>query len=305
MKRLLLGASAVIALSAGHAVRADDDYHFHDGNKNPAISYVRHSLAQSVILNGPWTLHESVANFIHDASGIVPPATQTAPPYTGTGTPYASYCNAAGKLAVNHGFSLMQPYYFPFVRRHGDILEGFFDYRPRNEQEAVVAAISTDWGASWIFKGEALALNPYCPWFPSDPDNQFVSVNGIKTAYGSDPNSAADNGLGHPVVLKVNGVQRIYELNRANNHIDSDQLVVHTLTPSEDNPLSKLPGYGYVSPLSTGGYPALEATAQATSGLHNPDAIMGAVRLGPTTTVVYVEKTLNADTGLVLLSHEI
>ena len=77
MKRLLLGASAVIALSAGHAVRADDDYHFHDGNKNPAISYVRNSLAQSVILNG------------------------------------------AGKLAVNHGFSLMQPYYFPFVRRHG------------------------------------------------------------------------------------------------------------------------------------------------------------------------------------------
>ena len=193
MKRLLLGASAVIALSAGYAVRADDDYHFHDRDKNLTISYVRNSLAQSVILNGPWTLHESVANFIHDASGIVPPAAQTAPPYTGTGTPYASYCNAAGKLAVNHGFSLMQPYYFPFVRRHGDILEGFFDYRPRNEQEAVVAAISTDWGASWIFKGEALALNPYCPWFPSDPDNQFVSVNGVKTAYGSDPNSAADN----------------------------------------------------------------------------------------------------------------
>ena len=74
MKRMLLGASAVIALSAGHAVRADDDYHFHDGNKNPSISYVRNSLAQSVILNGPWTLHKSVANFIHDASGIVPPA---------------------------------------------------------------------------------------------------------------------------------------------------------------------------------------------------------------------------------------
>jgi hypothetical protein len=38
----------------------------------------------------------------------------------------------------------MQPYYFPFVRRRGDVLEGFFDYRPRNEQEAVVSAISTD-----------------------------------------------------------------------------------------------------------------------------------------------------------------
>jgi len=135
-------------------------------------------------------------------SGHRPPASQTAPPYTGTGTPYASYCNAAGKLAVITAFSLMQPYYFPFVRRHGDILEGFFDYRPRNEQEAVVAAISTDWGASWIFKGEALAAQPLLPVCSSDPDNQFVSVNGVKTAYGSDPNSAADNGLGHPVVLR-------------------------------------------------------------------------------------------------------
>ena len=39
-----------------------------------------------------------------------------------------------------------------------------------------------------------------------------MNVNGVKTAYGSDPNNAADNGLGHPVVLKVKGVQRIYEL---------------------------------------------------------------------------------------------
>lgn len=122
-----------------------------------------------------------------------------------------------------------------------------------------------------------------------------MSVNGAKTAYGKDPNSAGDNGLGHPVVLKVNGVQRIYELNRANFHIDSDQLVVHTLTPSEDSPLSKLPDFGYVSPLASGGYPALDATAQSTSGLQNPDAFMGAVRMGTTTTVVYVEKTLNGD----------
>jgi len=59
--------------------------------------------------------------------------------------------------------------------------------------------------------------------------------------------------------------------------------VVHTLYAIGRTTPVKLPGYGYVSPLSTGGYPALEATAQATSGLHNPDAIMGAVRLGPTT----------------------
>jgi hypothetical protein len=306
MKRLLLCACAVIALSAGFAARADDDDHHHDRDKNPAISYVPNSLAQSVITNGPWTLHESIANFVHDASGIVPKTSNinpNPPPlYLGSGTPYARYCNGAGKVSKNHGVSLMQPYYFPFVRRRGDILEGFFDYRPRNQQEAVVAAISTDEGYSWHFRGEALALNPYCPWDATDPDNLFVSVNGAKTAYGKDPNSAGDNGLGHPVVLKVNGVQRIYELNRANGHIDSDQLVVHTLTPSEDSPLSKLPDFGYVSPLASDldsdDYPTLDATAQSTSGLQNPDAFMGAVRMGSTTTVVYVEKTPNADTGL-------
>ena len=57
----------------------------------------------------------------------------------------------------------MQPYYFPFVRKNGKYLEGFFDYRPRNEQEATVAAISLNWGKSWIFSDEALGLNPYCP----------------------------------------------------------------------------------------------------------------------------------------------
>jgi hypothetical protein len=291
MERSFLGASAAIALLAAAPASA----------AGPAISYVPNSLHESVINYGPWTLHESVANFVHDASGIVPTASNlnpNPPPlYLGSGTPYASYCSATGKLSKNHGFSVMQPYYFPFVRRHGDVLEGFFDYRPRNEQEAVVAAISTDEGRFWHFRGEALALNPYCPWDATDPDNLNLNVNGVKTAYGSDPNNAADNGLGHPVVLKVKGVQRIYELNRANGHIDSDQLVVHTLTPSEDSPLSKLPDFGYVSPLATGGYPALDATATATSGLQNPDAFMGAVTMGRKTTVVYVEKTLNGDTS--------
>jgi hypothetical protein len=308
MNSSLLGASAAIALLAvGPATAA-----------GPTISYVPDSLAQSVIKDGPWTLHESAGDhdrnrerhrgdehddddearesFAHDASGIVP--TSPGPPYAGSGTPYAGYCDAAGKPTVNHGYSLMQPYYFPFVRRHDDILEGFFDYRPRNQQEATVAAISTDWGVSWTFKSKVLALNPYCPWDPTDPDNLNLSVNGLKTAYGSSSANAGDNGLGHPVVLSVNGVQRIYQLNRANGHIDSDPLVVHTLPPTPAGSLSQLPDYGYVSPLASGGYPTLEASALATKGLQNPDAIMGAVANGTTTTVVYVEKTLNADTGL-------
>lgn len=290
MKKRFSGTCAIIALLASAPASATD--------AGPTISYVPNSLLQSMINHGPWTLHESTGSFQHDASGIVPPPSQTAPPYTGTGKPYADYCSATGTLSKNRGFSVMQPYYFPFVRKRGAILEGFFDYRPRNEQEAVVSAISSDLGVTWIFTNEALALNPYCPWDQTDPDNLNVNVNGIKTAYGSSSANAADNGLGHPVVLSVNGVQRIYELNRANGHIDSDQLVVHTLPPGAAGSLAPLPDFGYVSPLASGGYPALDATAGSTSGLQNPDAFMGAVTMGTTTAVVYVEKTLDTDTSL-------
>jgi len=79
----------------------------------------------------------------------------------------------------------MQPYYFPFVRRREDGLEGFFDYRPRNQQEAAVSAFSNDWGATWHFTGKALALNPYSPWDPTDPDNLNLNVNGVKVDYSS------------------------------------------------------------------------------------------------------------------------
>jgi hypothetical protein len=193
----------------------------------------------------------------------------------------------------------MQPYYFPFVRRREDGLEGFFDYRPRNQQEAAVSAFSNDWGATWHFTGKALALNPYCPWDPTDPDNLNLNVNGLEVAYGSSNTNAADNGLGHPVVLKVNGVERIYQLNRANGHIDSDQLVVHTLSSEHEDRSSRssLPDLGYVSPLASGGYPTL-APASATSGLQSPDAIMGVVPMGSTTAIIYVAKQLGVDASL-------
>jgi len=157
----------------------------------PQISYVPNSLKQSKIFGGPWTLHEAGPFQHHDASGIIP--TSPGPPYSGSGTPYAGYC-VGGEPTQNLGLSLMQPYYFPFVRSYGPILVGWFDYRPRNEQESTVAAISFDWGVSWIFRGEALGLNPYCPFYDTDPDNQNVSVNGVKTPYGSNPANAADNG---------------------------------------------------------------------------------------------------------------
>jgi hypothetical protein len=285
MKNALLGAALAVALVTPALA---------DG---PSITYVPNSLMESTIISGPWALHEAASSFAHDASGIVPPSTQPTPPYTGTGVPYAGYCSASGEVAKNHGPSVMQPYYFPFVRARGPLLEGFFDYRPRNQQEAVVSAFSNDLGITWHFTGEALALNPYCPFDPTDPDNLNLNVGGLQTPYGSSSANAADNGLGHPVVLSIGGVERIYQLNRANNHIDFDQLVVHTLPNGHNSgSVSSLPDFGYVSPLASGGYPAL-TPALATTGLQSPDAIMGAVPMGGTTAIVYVEKQLNADTS--------
>jgi len=287
MRNALLGAASAIALLAAVPASA--------GDLN--FTYVQNSLVQSTIISGPWTLHESKSSFAHDASGIVPalgpPQPSPPPPYVGTGVPYAGYCTASGQATKNHGPSLMQPYYFPFVRRRGPQIEGFFDYRPRNQQEAVVSAFSNDWGVTWHFTGQALALNPYCPWDPTDPDNLNLNLDGLKVDYST---SAGDNGLGHPVSLIINGVERLYELNRANGHIDSDPLVVHTLSSGHNSgSVAGLPDLGYVSPLASGGYPTLTAGALATSGLQSPDAIMGAVPMGSTTAVIYVEKQLGAD----------
>jgi len=289
--RTLLLYTASIALLAHAPVNASAD-------TPVAIRYVPNSLSEAAIADGPWTLHQMAGRNPHDASGILPPAgvsTPFNPPTTAYGTPYKNYC-VGGRVQTAQGFNPMQPYYFPFVRSNGGYLEGYFDYRPRNEQEATVAAISTDLGKTWIFKDEALGLNPYCPADPTDPDNSSVIVDGLSTAYGSDANSAADNGLGHAFVMTVGGVQLIYHLDRANGHIDSDPLVVHALTPDGTHPLASLPALGYVSPLGSRGYPTLEASAQATVGLKSPDAILGDAEIGGVTTIVYVEKQLNAST---------
>lgn len=266
---------------------------------SPTIGYVSGSLAEAKIVNGPWTLHDPNSAHAHDASGIVPPKGAPFPPPAALyGTPYAGLCNASNVVQTNHGVEAMQPFYFPFViQRNPGLLEGYFDYRPRNQQEAAVSALSHDLGKTWVFTGMALALNPYCPTNPTDSDNLYVNVNGVATAYGADPNSAGDNGLGHPVVLTIGGVKRMYTLDRANGHIDSDQLVVHSFSPlmTSNGNMTTLPAYGFVSPLGSDGYPALDAQATHTTGLVNPDAIMGTAPLGSLTAVAYVEKDLNSD----------
>ena len=87
----------------------------------------------------------------------------------------------------------MSPYYFPDVVRNADgSLTGYFDYRPKDADEAITVARSTDDGKTWTSEGEALEENAgYCP-----------------TA------DATDNGQGHPFVMASMGPPTLYTLQR-------------------------------------------------------------------------------------------
>src|SRR5262245_8916918 len=88
---------------------------------------------RATITGGPWTLGQG-------------PATQA--------NPAADYPNP------NPGTNSFQPYFWPQIFGDGQNLLGYFDYRPRKMEEAVVAARSQDGGRSWTFLEKALDFNP-------------------------------------------------------------------------------------------------------------------------------------------------
>ena len=119
----------------------------------------------------------------------------------------------------------MSPYYFPFVMQTpGDStqghLTGYFDYRPKDTEEQVVVANSTNGGQSWNYVGTALAQNPknYCPT--------------------GDTN---DNGQGHSFVMTVGGNSYLYTVNRPAGDNLGVGLLVHSLNLTAANPVSALP----------------------------------------------------------------
>ena len=97
---------------------------------------------ETYIIGGPWTLEQSGA---------------------AVGLKSAGYCDATGNQVPNPASGRMQPYYFPFITGHGDHLQGYFDYRPKDTDEAVVAASSDDAGRTWNFQQEVLQLRTTCP----------------------------------------------------------------------------------------------------------------------------------------------
>src|ERR1700677_841822 len=99
----------------------------------------------STIAGGPWTLAQGGPYTQNNGT------TTAGGPFNGS-TPYC----ANGVPIVNPPTTVntTSPYYFPFVAGSGLNLQGYFDYRPRNVNEAVVGAISADGGRTWTFEDQ-------------------------------------------------------------------------------------------------------------------------------------------------------
>jgi hypothetical protein len=139
----------------------------------------------------------------------------------GTPGPLDGYCESGTPASQPQGETLpFSPAYFPHVVRNADgSLTGYFDERPKDADESIVAATSTDNGKTWTYQGQALEQNPgYCP---------TADIN--------------DDGQGHPNVLTVGGTSRLYTLQRPAGDNAGVGMLVHTLTPTVNNPLAGLP----------------------------------------------------------------
>lgn len=231
-------------------------------------SWTRNSApAETYVVGGPWTLEQSGA---------------------AVGLKSAGYCNKAGNQVPNPGTQRMQPYYFPFIVGHGSHLQGYFDYRPKDTDEAVAAAYSDDAGHTWNFQQKVLELRTTCPnQVQKDPDGDKDN--------GPDPNNSDngdDDGQGHQFILKIAGHTYLYTLDRAVNHIDVDDLYIHELSPEPGLPLNGAPAMNDGPTDST--TTQLE-NAFHTKGLLNPDGILGVVPGTWPVKIIYEQKILSGD----------
>ena len=203
---------------------------------NAQVSWTAATSANpSTIAGGPWMLVQG-GPYTENGSGT----TTAGGPFDGS-TPYCS--NGAPIANPTAIVNTMAPYYFPFVAGSGLNLQGYFDYRPRNVNEAVVAAISADGGKTWTFENQIENLNQICP---------ATDTNG----------PGNDDGVGHPYVINFAGAGFLYLLDRRGGHVDNDGLVVHTLTPKAGSPLNGMPGNTEFGPPGTSAIPTSAILAQ-------------------------------------------
>lgn len=213
----LLSAVAVATVGAFTLPAAASQHH-------PATWHVTGPVRPTQIKGGPWTLGQGPATL---------------------GNVTAGYCDAKGRVTSNPGTELFQPAYFPYVTGHGKKLRGLFDYRPKDTDEAVLAADSSDGGRTWAYRGKALELNGgVCP---------SPALN--------------DDGQGHPTLLTIGGRSYLYTLTRPTADTAGSQLLVHRVDPARRDPLAGLPTR---EPVGTG------ARTTVTSALTLPQATIPA-----------------------------
>jgi len=230
------------------------------------------------------------------------PAATGATPYpsgvVGTPGPLDAYCGTGTNAAEVTGTPARQPSgttlpfspaYFPHVVANSDgTLTGYFDERPKDADESLVAATSSDGGRSWTYQGQALEQNTgYCPT--------------------ADTN---DDGEGHANLLSVGGVSRVYTLQRPAGDNAGVGLLVHTPSgATEANPLAGLPATervgvdpdafatAAVAVPATGGSPATVAVTQ--TGLANsPEQLVAGPFVDLTQTPVPTAASVITCTGV-------
>jgi hypothetical protein len=236
----------------------------------------------------------------------------------------------------------MAPFYFPLVytttltptkNAYGDKtpIIGLFDWRPKDIDEALVAAESDDDGRTWYFMQTVLELNPDYTNPISGGYSAAATSTGCPATIGSTnantaslSGSAADDGWGHAAIIQLPGAgnaktgQFLYMLDRNPNNM------MGTSTPIVDNaPLhainltsasNKFPiwntnggavGANDIKSITS----AVTNTAGTTNpvvvkdtvGLLNPDGIMAVfptatnAAAGSPVTVLYVQKILGGD----------
>ncbi len=235
----------------------------------------------------------------------------------------------------------MAPFYFPMVYNTFNTttgnaiggqspIIGLFDWRPKDIDEAVVAAESDDNGQTWYFMQTVLELNPdytnpisggYSP--TATATGCPTTITGTNASYTSANGSQADDGWGHAAIIQLPGPTKVnqflYMLDRNTNNIpgqsieivDGAPLHVISLTGASNkfpiwNTNDTNPGNNDIKSISSALSPSVDAganlvTVQNSVGLLDPDGIMAvfpmpaATPAGTAVTVLYVQKILNGD----------
>jgi hypothetical protein len=240
------------------------------GAAEPAVHWTANAApSETMVTGGGWTLEQSGA---------------------AVGLKSAGYCDSTGKQVGNPGTERMQPYYFPTIVGQGRNLQGYFDWRPKDTDEAVAAAVSHDGGHTWVFQQKVLELRTTCPNQLNKEADGSKDSNAFNLANNSD--NGDDDGQGHQFVIKVGSHTYLYTLDRAVNHIDSDDLYIHEISPLPGLPLNGAPAMddGPTDETST-----LPEIATHTHGLLNPDGILGVIPGSWPLQIIYEQKILSGD----------